>query len=181
MFRHLAKHCLVHYEPYQAVALTELGEKVALEVIRPHRLIELYLVESLGYGWEAVHAEAERLEHYISEEFEETIDRLLGYPAFDPHGDPIPRRDGTIHQMSLETLASQAEGTSLVISRVSDEDPALLCYLAERNIRPGAEARLLSREAFGGSLFLLVGGCEERVSPDAAQHVFVEVAARSSS
>jgi DtxR family transcriptional regulator, Mn-dependent transcriptional regulator len=179
MFRHLAKHHLVNHTPYQAVVLTELGKEIALEVIRHHRLLELYLVEALGYGWESVHMEAERLEHHISEDFEDTIDRLLGHPTLDPHGDPIPSRDGTIPRVVVDTLASQEDGACMVVRRVTDEDSQLLRYLAERDLRPGKHVHLIDREPFGGSLRIEVAGHESRISPEAARHVFVEPATQS--
>lgn len=175
MLRYLSAHQLVHYTPYQPVYLTEMGERIAVEVIRHHRLLELYLVESLGYGWEKVHAEAERLEHHISEDFETSIERLLGYPKFDPHGDPIPTRDGILPPPVTETLNAQETGTWVVVRRVTDEDPDLLLYLGERGLRPGTAARLLGREPFEGSLLVEVAGKEQRVSPQAAQNVFVEI------
>ena len=174
MLRQLAQHQMIDYTPYQPVRLTELGTRVALEVIRHHRLLELYLTQSLGYGWEHVHGEAERLEHHISEEFEDTIDRLLGFPSFDPHGDPIPTRDGQIPPPVTETLQAQADGARVVIRRVKDEDATLLRYLGERSLRPGTVVRLHDREPFGGSLRVEVAGREERVSPQAAENIFVE-------
>jgi DtxR family Mn-dependent transcriptional regulator len=179
MLRHLSKHQLIRYEPYQPVYLSEVGEKIALEVIRHHRLIELYLTKSLGYDWDKVHGEAERLEHHISEEFEETIERLLGYPEFDPHGDPIPTRDGKVAPPVTDTLEEQATGAHVVVRRVTDENDELLRYLAARNIRPGAVIELLEREPFGGSLRLRLAAGEQRISPDAARHVFVEMYAGS--
>jgi len=174
MLRHLAKHQMVEYVPYQPVHLTPVGEKIALETIRHHRLLELYLMESLGYGWEQVHSEAERLEHHISEDFEDSIERLLGFPSFDPHGDPIPTRDGRMPPPVRETLDAQADGARLVVRRVTDEDRDLLCYLGARGLRPGTPVLLVDREPFGGSLRLMVGGREERISPQAARNVFVE-------
>ena len=176
MLRHLATHHLVVYTPYQPVSLTPLGEKVALEVVRHHRLLELYLVQNLGYGWDQVHEEAERLEHYISEEFEDTIDRLLGYPTVDPHGDPIPTRDGSVPRIVTVTLDCQENGACVVIRRVADEDPNLLRYLAERGIRPGTVLVVVDREPFGGSLRLNITGREERITPEASRYVFVEPA-----
>ena len=178
MLRHLSKHQLVTYKPYQPVALTDLGERVALEVIRHHRLLELYLTETLGYGWEQVHAEAERLEHHISEAFEDTIDRLLGFPAFDPHGDPIPGRDGTVPRIITTALDAQADGSHLILRRVTDEEPELLRYFAERGLRPGTALTLVDREPFGGSLHVCVGGRDERITPYAARHLFVELEAQ---
>jgi DtxR family Mn-dependent transcriptional regulator len=174
MLGQLSKHGLVEHTPYRPVCLTPVGEKIALELIRHHRLIELYLAESLGFGWEQVHEEAERLEHHISEEFESSIEKLLGYPVYDPHGDPIPTRDGIMPETFRETMASQKDGTQLIVRRVTDEDPALLRYLKERHLLPGTQARILGREPFGGSLLIEVVGSEQRVSHDAARNVFVE-------
>jgi DtxR family transcriptional regulator, Mn-dependent transcriptional regulator len=176
MLQHLAANKLIYYTPYQPVTLTELGEKIALEVIRHHRLLELYLMESLGYGWERVHAEAERLEHHISEEFEDIIERLLGFPEYDPHGDPIPSRDGKMPPIPTETLLSQRDGSLVIVRRVTDEDPSLLIYLAEHKLRPKAVVLIEEREPFGGSLNLLIDNNRVRVSPDAARSVFVEPA-----
>jgi DtxR family Mn-dependent transcriptional regulator len=175
MLQHLSSGNLIVYKPYQPVFLTPLGEKIALEVIRHHRLIELYLMESLGYSWEQVHAEAERLEHHISEDFEASIERLLNFPEYDPHGDPIPTRDGRMPRIPTESLFDQAVGTTVVVRRVIDEDPALLVYLAERNLRPKAVVLIEAREPFGGSLSIVIDGHSERISPDAARSVFVEL------
>jgi DtxR family Mn-dependent transcriptional regulator len=176
MLHYLSKHRLILYTPYQPVTLTPLGEKIALELIRHHRLIELYLMKGLGYGWERVHEEAERLEHHISEEFEASIERLLGFPKFDPHGDPIPTRDGRLPPLVTQTLDAQAVGALSVVRRVTDEDAALLLYLGEKGLHPGAEVRLLGREPFGGSLRVEIAGREQQVSPQAARNVFVEPA-----
>lgn len=176
MLHHLARHQLVEHTPYAPTVLTSLGEKIALELIRHHRLLELYLMESLGYGWEQVHAEAERLEHHISEGFEASIERLLGFPEYDPHGDPIPTRDGQMPRYITATLAAQADGVPLVVRRVTDENPELLCYLKERRLLPGTPVRIAEREPFGGALVVEVEGSRERISPEAAANVFVEVA-----
>lgn len=185
MLRHLAKHQLVTITPYRPVELTDLGRKIALEVIRHHRLIELYLTQTLGYGWDTVHAEAEKMEHHISEEFEDAIDRLLGFPSFDPHGDPIPTRDGMVPEPVTSTLDAQPVGLPVTVRRVTDENQALLRYLAERNLRPGTFVQILDREPFGGSLHLQVWRKDRgadvsevevmRITPDAARHVFVEL------
>ncbi len=174
MLRHLGKHQLVAYTPYHPVHLTAIGERIALETIRHHRLLELYLMQSLGYGWDQVHSEAERLEHHISEEFEDSIERLLGFPAFDPHGDPIPTRDGQMPPPVVETLNAQATGARLIIRRVTDEDCDLLRYLGERGLRPGTAVLLVDREPFGGPLHLQVAGRVQQISPEAARQVFVE-------
>src|SRR5579871_5840562 len=117
MLKRLAELRLIEHTPYQGVRLTEAGEKMALEIIRHHRLLELYLVQALGYGWDEVHEEAERLEHHISEEFEARIDALLGYPATDPHGDPIPKRDGSVAVLPDHALATQVVPARLTIRR----------------------------------------------------------------
>jgi len=150
---------LVRHQPYRGVTLTPAGERVALEVIRHHRLLEAYLSEALGMPWDRVHAEAEVLEHYISEELEELIAGKLEDPTHDPHGDPIPGpeleplpRDGS------RPLADLEPGASAIFVRVSDSDPAMLRYLAERGIRPGATLRLIGREPFGGPLSVEAGG-----------------------
>jgi DtxR family Mn-dependent transcriptional regulator len=177
MLRHLELHGLIRYEPYRPVHLTDLGRRVALEIIRHHRLLELYLTQSLGYTWEQVHQEAERLEHHISEEFEDTIDRMLGYPQYDPHGDPIPARDGSLPPDVRMTLESQPIGANLIIRRVTDEDRDLLSYLAERGLRPGVVLTLADREPFGGSLILNMGGQQTRISPSVGKHIFIEALA----
>ena len=175
MLHHLAKHDLIEHTPYQGTSLTPQGEKFALELIRHHRLLELYLNKSLGFGWEQVHAEAEKLEHHISEGFEASIERLLDFPEFDPHGDPIPTRDGQMPKYITATLAAQADGAALIVRRVTDENPDLLCYLKERRLLPGTPVRIAEREPFGGALVVDVDGSRERVSPEAAAHVFVEI------
>ena len=176
MLKHLAQLHLVSYTPYYGVRLSPMGEKIALEVIRHHRLLELYLSQAMGYSWDQVDAEAERLEHYISEDFEDSMERLLGFPAFDIHGDPIPTRDGQMPQTVTETLDEQAIGASVVVRRVSDTDAALLRYVGECGLKPGANVQILAREPFGGSLSLKVAHRQISISPEAAHSVFVEPA-----
>jgi DtxR family transcriptional regulator, Mn-dependent transcriptional regulator len=158
MLKRLAEEDLVDYEPYHGVRLTRKGERVALETIRHHRLIELFLAEVLGMPWDRVHAEAEVLEHHISEELEELIAAKLGEPALDPHGDPIPDRDlelGKDHSVALEELEPGERGTFV---RVSDTDASMLRYLAERQIQPGASLEVKGREPFGGPFVVEIGG-----------------------
>ena len=145
MLRHLEGLNLVVYAPYKPVQLTPAGEQIALEIIRHHRLLEAYLVQSLSYGWERAHAEADRLEHHISEEFEERIERLLGYPEFDPHGDPIPTRDGRIAARVTTSLASLTPPAKVVVRRVTDEDAALLKYLGSGVSGPARRSFCWSR------------------------------------
>jgi DtxR family Mn-dependent transcriptional regulator len=173
MLRHLQKLKLATYTPYRGVRLTESGEKVALEVIRHHRLLERYLMEALGYDWDEVHAEAERLEHHISEDFEARIDRMLGYPTACPHGDPIPAPDGSMVRRVDMPLTSQSPPAQLVVRRVRDNDPQLLQYLKERGLFPGTAITLVEQEPFEGPLVLKIGDETVRIARQAAQSVFV--------
>ena len=174
MLKRLTELRLVDHTPYHGVRLTATGEKMALEIIRHHRLLELYLVQALGYEWDAVHEEAERLEHYISEEFEERIDALLGHPAACPHGDPIPTRDGVIAPISTRTLAQQNTPASLTIRRVSDEDAALLRHLKQLGLLPGTAIEFVAQEPFGGAFLVRLGDELVRVAPQAAARIFVD-------
>jgi DtxR family Mn-dependent transcriptional regulator len=157
MVKRLHELGLVTHEPYRGVFLTESGRRVALEVIRHHRLLELYLVETLGVPWDRVHQEAEVLEHVLSEELEELIAAKLGDPTHDPHGDPIPTRDLTIEETETESLESLSQGARGVFVRVSDSDPEMLRYLADRGIAPGEELEVIERQPFGGPLFVRFG------------------------
>jgi DtxR family Mn-dependent transcriptional regulator len=160
MLKRMADMGLVEHEPYHGVALTEAGERVALEVIRHHRLIESYLAEALGMPWDRVHEEAEVLEHYISEDLEERIATALGNPSHDPHGDPIPDRGLEVASEEGVSVADLEPGEGGVFSRVSDSDPEMLRYLDERGIHPGVGLAVLRREPFEGPLFVEVGGSE---------------------
>ncbi len=173
MLRRLTELCLIDHTPYHGVRLTEAGTKMALEIIRHHRLLELYLVEALGYTWDAVHQEAERLEHHISEEFEERIDALLGHPTTCPHGDPIPTREGHVAVLTGHALSTQRTPASLKIRRVRDTDADLLRYLKPLGLLPGATIEFLEQEPFGGAFVLRVGGQIVRVPPGAAAQIFV--------
>jgi DtxR family Mn-dependent transcriptional regulator len=152
-----SKPALVNYERSHGVTLTKAGRKIALEVIRHHRLVELYLAETLGYTWDQVDAEAERLEHAISENFEDKICALLGDPTRDPHGDPIPTKDGTVAAQSRVTLSQVDAGQTARVARVRDDDPALLRYLAELGIIPNATVTVADRAPFEGPMHIRVG------------------------
>ena len=152
MVKRLASLSLVEHEPYRGVELTPAGRRVALEVIRHHRLLELYLAEALGMPWDRVHEEAEVLEHAISPELSELIARKLGNPTHDPHGDPIPTSEGEIEERPTRALAELEPGESGTFARVSDADPEMLRYLSERGIAPGARLELVGREPFEGPL-----------------------------
>ena len=168
---------LVQYERHQGVLLTAAGRRLALEIIRHHRLIELYLSEALGFEWDKVDAEAEKLEHVISEEFEEKICALLGDPARDPHGDPIPAKDGTVAARSHRTLSDVGAGESIRVERVRDDDPALLRYLAEIGIVPEATVTVADRAPFDGPLHVRVGAktsAAHALGRSVTDQVFVE-------
>jgi len=156
MVKRLAKMGLVEYESYYGSRLTESGEKIALEIIRHHRLLELYLKEMMGYSWDEVHDEAEKLEHHISEQFEDRIAELLNNPKYDPHGDPIPGKDGSMPDEHLHSLLEVNEKTPYIIRRVKNQDPDLLRYLEERNLIPGVKIKVSRREPFDGPVHILV-------------------------
>jgi DtxR family Mn-dependent transcriptional regulator len=148
---------LVEHVPYRGVELTPEGRRVALEVLRHHRLLELYLAQSLGVPWDRVHDEAEVLEHHISEELEELIAEKLGNPTRDPHGDPIPTRELELVEDIPATLDSLEPGASGRFTRISDSDPEMLRYLAERGIAPGDDFEVVDKQPFGGPLFVRFG------------------------
>jgi DtxR family Mn-dependent transcriptional regulator len=156
MVRKLDEHGLVTHVPYRGVRLTAEGTRLALEVLRHHRLLELYLSESLGVPWDRVHEEAEVLEHVLSEDLEALIAAKLGNPTHDPHGDPIPTADLQMPEEPTESLASLEPGACGTFVRVSDSDPEMLRYLAERNIAPGAAVRVEDKQPFGGPLFVAI-------------------------
>ena len=174
MIKQLAELKLIHHTPYYGVRLTEAGSKVALEVIRHHRLLELYLHQALGYGWDEVDAEAEKLEHHISEDFEDRIDKMLDYPAFDPHGDPIPTRDGEIAPRRGWPLSDSNPGDKLVILRVKDSDPQALRFLANLGMRLEVLLEVTDKQPFNGPITLVVNGTTHSIGRELAGHVFVE-------
>ena len=137
MFVRLREMGLIEYEPYQGASLTEAGRVEALRLLRRHRLIETFLLERLGYPWEAVHEEAESLEHSVSDEFTERLAEFLGHPAYDPHGDPIPASDGTLEADDSFPLSAATAGQRVRIYRVGDEEAAKLAYLEEHGLMPG--------------------------------------------
>jgi DtxR family Mn-dependent transcriptional regulator len=157
MVRRLGELGLVSHTPYHGVQLTAEGVRVALEVLRHHRLLELYLATSLDVPWDRVHDEAEVLEHVLSEELEALIAAKLGNPTRDPHGDPIPSADLVIEERPTERLADLEPGATGRLVRVSDSDPAMLRYLAERGIAPGDDFDVVDRQPFEGPLFVRFG------------------------
>jgi DtxR family Mn-dependent transcriptional regulator len=157
MIKKLDERGLVQHVPYRGVALTDEGERVALEVLRHHRLLELYLAEHLGVPWDRVHEEAELLEHVLSEDLEGRIAAKLGNPTHDPHGDPIPDADLHIDEGQTRRLADLEPGARGRFVRVSDSEPGMLRYLDERGVRLGDELEVLDRQPFDGPLTVRFG------------------------
>jgi DtxR family Mn-dependent transcriptional regulator len=163
----------VKYAPYKGVRLTAAGNKIALEVLRHHRLIELYLTKMLDYSWDEVHEEADRLEHVISEEMEARMDEALGFPDRDPHGDPIPTRDGKVSADSLNCLWECSEGKQFSVARVSDRNPEVLRYLDRIGIYPGMRVRVVKRAPFNGPLSVRVKEETYDLSEELARQIWV--------
>jgi DtxR family Mn-dependent transcriptional regulator len=175
MVRKLCELGYVTHAPYKGVELTDAGRRVALEVLRHHRLLELYLAESLGLPWDRVHDEAEVLEHHISEELEELIAAKLGNPTHDPHGDPIPTRELTIEEVQTHPLDALPVGATGRFVRISDADPEMLRYLADRGIAPGEDLTVEERQPFGGPLFVRFGEDIHVLGGELAHAMRVEV------
>ena len=171
MFARLQEMGLVRYERYRGATLTGRGREEALRLIRRHRLIETFLLEHLGYDWQEVHEEAERLEHAVSDGFTERLAALLGHPDHDPHGDPIPSAEGTLEVEDYFTLSQAVAGQRVRISKVRDEDAAMLDYLGDRNLVPGRRLRVREVRALDGVVTV-----EDR---DAEVYVLGEPLARS--
>ncbi len=162
MLKRLGELGLIEHLPYRGVRLTIEGRMVALEVIRHHRLLELFLAESLQMPWDRVHAEAEVLEHVISEELEQLIAAKLGHPTIDPHGDPIPSAELELHEPETLPLDRLQQGDGGMFVRISDADPEMLRYLSERGISPGERLAVLERQPFGGPLLVAFNDGELR-------------------
>lgn len=174
MLKRLGRQDLVEHERYQGARLTDRGRREAIRMIRRHRILELFLVEVLGYTWDQVHAEAERLEHAASDELVNRMAAALGDPESDPHGHPIPTSSGQIRASTLPTLAEIEPGRSAVLRRVSDEDPEALRYLARLNLIPGVAIRVLERTPFEGPLKIMVEGVEEMIGIELARRLRVD-------
>ena len=177
MVKRLGELGLVRHQPYRGVSLTDDGRRVALEVMRHHRLLELYLVESLGVPWDRVHEEAEVLEHVLSDELEELIAAKLGDPTHDPHGDPIPTRELTIEEGTTHALQSLEVGDRGTFTRVSDSDPEMLRFLADRGIAPGDRLEVVDKQPFDGPLFVRFGQDVHVLGGELARAMRVEVQA----
>jgi DtxR family Mn-dependent transcriptional regulator len=174
MLKRLGRQGLVEHERYQGARLTDDGLREAIRTIRRHRVLELFLVEVLGFTWDQVHQEAERLEHAASDELVDRMAVVLGNPDQDPHGHPIPSSAGKIRIPDLPTLADLPEGRRAVLRRVSDEDPEVLRYLARLNLVPGVEVRVLERTPLRGPLRVRVAGNDEMLGLEMAARLRVE-------
>ncbi len=173
MVKRLRDLDLVEYSRGEGLRLSHEGRRNAVRVLRAHRLIELFLTRELDLPWEEVHLEAERLEHVVSERVEERIDVILGHPTHDPHGHPIPSRNGGIERTELTPLDQLEPGERAVVSRVADSDPEMLHYIGELGMYPGAPLEMLEPEPFGGSLRVRISQIEHPVGRELAANVFI--------
>jgi DtxR family Mn-dependent transcriptional regulator len=173
MLKSLALRNLVRYERYRGVSLTARGRRIALQTIRRHRLWEVFLVQSLGYSWDQVHVEAERLEHVTSEKLEKHLDRVLGYPGFDPHGDPIPTVRGQIDVELKTRLTDCRPGWTAVVRRVSDRNSATLKHLADMGLGIDSRLRVTGKGEPDGSITIVVGRTTRLLERQIAESIFV--------
>jgi len=173
MVKKLATLNLVTHEHYRGVALTDAGRKIALEVIRHHRLVERYLHEAMGVPWDQVHVEAEKWEHVLSEELEERMDEILGNPTTDPHGSPIPTRDLEVEEREYSLLSCLVAGQRGKVAEVGDEDAAMLRYFADLGLFPDAEVEVVAVAPFDGPMTLRVAGHERSIGRPAAEHIYI--------
>ena len=174
MIKKLKTMQLVKHERYQGVTLTDAGKAIALEIIRHHRLLELYLFKALGVPWDGVHEEAEKLEHVISEDVEARMDEFLGYPTADPHGAPIPDKHGVVIKRTSIPMTDLCSGQSCVVAEVSDTDSALLRHLGSFNLYPGTAFRVIEVAPFEGPFTIDVAGQQVVIGREVAKHIFVD-------
>ncbi len=174
MIKHLAKKNLLIHEPYKGVKLSRAGEKIAVEIIRHHRLIELYLTEALQMPWDVVHEEAERMEHSISPMVAARMEEMLGYPHVDPHGQPIPNNVGLIVHTDTCALSELKTGSESQIVEVDDDDPEFLRYVADLGLLPQTKVQILSKEPFDGPITIQANQQERIIGKELAQRVYVE-------
>ena len=179
MLRRLDELGLITYIPYRGVRLSDDGRRIALEVIRHHRLLESYLADALGMPWDRVHDEAEVLEHVLSDDLEALIAAKLGHPTVDPHGDPIPSADLELKEPLTERMESLEPGDEGLFVRVSDSDPEMLRYLADRGISPGDRFSVRERQPFGGPLFVAFGDHEHALGGQLASAMRVQLTRRA--
>jgi DtxR family Mn-dependent transcriptional regulator len=173
MLKKLAGMNLIVHESYKGAELSPAGKKVALEILRHHRLLELYLKEVMGYSWDEVHDEAEKLEHHISEQFEDRIAELLNHPTHDPHGDPIPTKDGVMPEKATLALNEADINTLYMVGRVRDQNPELLRYLEQQGVLPGVELTIIEKAPFDGPINLKIEGKLISLGFTIAQNIFL--------
>jgi len=178
MVKRLSELGLLEHLPYKGVQLTTAGRRAALRMVRRHRLIEAYLVEFLGYSWDTVHQEAERLEHAVSDTLVERMAAALGHPSVDPHGDPIPTADGAIEELASTPLATLEVGDTAEIVRVHESDSERLRYLATLGLRPGVVVKVLDRQPFSGPVTIETHGEVQVIGQALAQVLLCAVGAR---
>jgi DtxR family transcriptional regulator, Mn-dependent transcriptional regulator len=176
MVKALSDSGLAEYEPYSGVRLTSAGERLAGLVIRRHRLVEAFLVQVMGMSWAEVHEEAEQLEHAVSDRLIERIDAMLGRPAHDPHGDPIPDPEGVLTPRHLDNLLTCPMGTPLKVTRIADQDPAFLHFIEENDLKPGQPVQVDTRDTAADSVLLRSGDRRLTIGTRAASKLLVEVA-----
>ena len=176
MLKKLAARKLIRYVPYRGVSLTEAGRRTALKMMRRHRLWEIFLVKHLGYGWDEVHEEAERLEHATSDEMERRLNDMLGNPDVDPHGEPVPTADGKIPPTKDRPLSDYSPGDTVMIMRVSDDSSAILQHTALLGLSLKTRVTIREKRGFDGSLVVTVGGKEKFLSREVAGSIFGEIA-----
>ena len=173
MLKKLAGMNLIVHESYKGAELSPAGKKVALEILRHHRLLELYLKEVMGYSWDEVHDEAEKLEHHISEQFEDRIAELLNHPTHDPHGDPIPTKDGVMPEKATLALNEAETKTLYMVGRVRDQNPELLRYLEQQGVLPGVELTIIEKAPFDGPISLEIDSEVISLGFSIAQNIFL--------
>ncbi len=174
MIKKLSERGLLRYEPYQGVELTPKGRKVALATVRRHRLWEMFLVQFLGFSWDKVHDEAERLEHVTSDELEHQLDKALGFPSVDPHGDPIPSKEGVVKGTADSSLAECEAGGIVKITRVSDDDSEILIHASQMGLALNSKLTIKEKKSFDGSMVVKVGSKQHFISKEVAEAIFVE-------
>ncbi len=175
MLKTLKETGLAEYTPYEGVSLTDAGRKLALRVLRRHRLIELFLARTLNLSWDEVHEDAENMEHAVSDLLVDRIDEFLGFPATDPHGDPIPKADGTVAEVQVISLAAGQPGQRFQIERVVDQSPEFLRYLIEVGLPLGAQGEIVAHRPESGVITLLVTGTKTTLATSVAQKLLISL------
>jgi DtxR family Mn-dependent transcriptional regulator len=174
MVKKLAVEGSLTHTPYKGVSLTEAGKRAALKILRKHRLWEMFLVEVLHFGWDEIHEEAEKFEHIMSDKMEEKIDEVLGFPDVDPHGDPIPTRNGIVKRVRWSALANVEEGSTVRVVRVNDANPELLQYASSVGLSLNKKITVKQRMKFDNSLIIRIGSKELTISATLAKNIFVK-------